>query len=410
MRIDYKLNDKFDLFIFIPVILLTMMGLMAIYSSTLNNPVVGNNFQKQFFWSIISLVVFFVVYFLPTNLFRLLSIPAYIMSLLLLMAVLVVGKEVSGSRSWLSFGGGVGFQPAEFAKIGVIMMLAYWISDIKGDINNLKDVGIALLIGIFPVLLILAENETGIAIVFCFILLGVLFWSGLSTFSLFVVLSPGVIVFASIFGTIWFVAVLVLVIAGLIYFRRDIFVSGAIFVMNLASGFFFEYGFKLLKPHQQKRIQTFIDPEADPLGAGYNVFQAKVAIGSGGFMGKGYLQGNQTKFGFIPEQWTDFIYCVIGEEFGFIGSVFMIILFIVIMYRLLNIGSLAKDNYSSLLIIGIMMTLLIHFIINVGMNVGIIPVIGLPLPFVSYGGSSLLMNMILIGLAMNIYRNRKIQT
>ncbi|MFA8343133.1 MAG: rod shape-determining protein RodA, partial [Rhodothermaceae bacterium] len=191
--------------------------------------------------------------------------------------------------------------------------------------------------------------------------------------------------------------------------RKDLFISASIFVMNLAAGFFFDFGFKLLRPHQQKRILTFLDPNADPMGSGYNIIQAKVAIGSGGFLGKGFMEGPQTQNKFIPEQWTDFIYCVIGEEFGFVGSVLVVVLFMILFFRILDITSLAKDNYSSLILIGILTLLFTHFAINVGMNVGVAPVIGIPLPFFSYGGSSLVINMVLIGIVLNIYRNRKIK-
>ncbi|MCL5028449.1 MAG: rod shape-determining protein RodA, partial [Bacteroidetes bacterium] len=152
---------------------------------------------------------------------------------------------------------------------------------------------------------------------------------------------------------------------------------------------------------------SFINPSADPLGAGYNAIQAKVAIGSGGFLGKGFLAGSQTQLQFIPEQWTDFIYCVIGEEFGFIGTMITLGLFLYLFIRILRLASSAKDEFLSLTLIGILAIYFIHFIINVGMVVGIMPVIGLPLPFVSYGGSSLLLNMIMLGIAANVYRTRK---
>jgi len=148
----------------------------------------------------------------------------------------------------------------------------------------------------------------------------------------------------------------------------------------------------------------------DPLGSGYNALQAKLAIGSGGFTGKGFLQGNQTQLRFIPEQWTDFIYCVIGEEFGFIGSILVLVLFLVLFIRLLNISGMAKDRFSVLVIVGILSLMFSHFAINIGMNVGVTPVVGLPLPFLSYGGSSLVVNMIMIGIVLNIYRNRKLHT
>ena len=177
--------------------------------------------------------------------------------------------------------------------------------------------------------------------------------------------------------------------------------------LNIGAGFFADYVYKALSPHQQRRIQSFIDPSADPLGAGYNAIQARVAIGSGGLFGKGFLHGNQTQLQFIPEQWTDFIYCVIGEEFGFIGAVVVMFLFLIIFLRILRIASLSKDEFLSLTVMGILAVFVIHFAINIGMTIGIMPVIGIPLPFVSYGGSSLLVNMFMLGIVGNIYRTRK---
>lgn len=407
MKIEYKLNDKFDLVIFIPVLLLIVIGLFAIYSSTANHPTASGNFQKQLFFAVLSLVVFFIVYSLPQQTFKKFTIPAYIFSVFLLLLVLIMGKTVYGSKSWLSFGF-IGFQPSEFAKIGTILALSYWLTYNDRDINNIKDIGIALIIGFLPVVLILLEPDTGTAIVFAFITLFLIYWSGISLFGLFVVLSPGVVTFASLLGTVPFVLSLVGVIIALILFRKDIFNSTIVFVINLGASFFFDYAYKLLKPHQQKRIAAFLDPAADPLGSGYNALQAKLAIGSGGLFGKGFMQGNQTQLRFIPEQWTDFIYCVIGEEFGFIGSVIVLSLFLIIFLRLLKLSSLAKDKFGVLTIIGFLCLLISHFVINIGMNLGLTPVIGLPLPFLSYGGSSLLTNMILLGIVLNIYRNRKL--
>jgi rod shape determining protein RodA len=197
------------------------------------------------------------------------------------------------------------------------------------------------------------------------------------------------------------------VIILLFLFRKDLFFSGSIFALNLAAGFFTDYHYRALSPHQQRRIQSFLNPNADPLGAGYNTIQAKVAIGSGGFWGKGFLHGNQTQLQYIPEQWTDFIYCVIGEEFGFIGSIIVLILFLYLFMRILKIASLTKDEFLSLVIVGILTVYIVHFLVNIGMVVGILPVIGIPLPFVSYGGSSLLVNMFMLGIIANVYRNRK---
>ncbi len=405
-RINYNLQDKFDFGIFLPAIMLIGIGLIAIFSSTLNHPTASGNFQKQFFWVIVSLIAFFIIYFLPHRTFSLIAVPSYILSILLLIAVEFVGKKVYGAQSWLSIGP-FGFQPSEFAKISTVLFLAYWLSRSNRDMNKVKDVGLALLIGFVPIMLILMEPDLGTAIVFIFITLILIYWSGISLFGLFIVLSPGFVTFASLFGLTYFIAALVLILFLLYTFKQNLFTSATVFVMNLAAGFLFDYAFRILKPHQQKRIESFLDPGADPLGAGYNAMQAKVAIGSGGFWGKGLLEGNQTQLRFIPEQWTDFIYCVIGEEFGFIGSMFVIILFLIIFMRLLKLTSLIKDGFSNLVLVGILTIFFIHFSINIGMNVGITPVIGLPLPLLSYGGSSLLANMILLGIASNLYRNRK---
>lgn len=409
MQINYKLQDKFDLSIFLPFVVLTILGLIAVYSSTVNHPTAGGNFQKQLYSAIVSLIAFFIVFSLPQQLFKMLAIPSYLISILLLLLVLFAGKTVYGSKSWISFGP-IGFQPSEFAKLGTILCLSHWLTYKNRDINNIKDIGAALVIGFLPVILILLEPDTGTAIVFVIITLSLIYWSGISLFGLFVVISPGIVVIASLFGTLTFILSLIMVVIALFLFKRDLFNSITVFVINLGASFFFDYAFRILKPHQQKRIESFLDPSMDPLGSGYNALQAKLAIGSGGFAGKGFLQGNQTQLRFIPQQWTDFIYCVIGEEFGFLGSVLVLALFLIIFIRLINISNLAKDRFSVLIVVGILSLMFSHFAINIGMNIGITPVVGLPLPFLSYGGSSLLINMIMMGIVLNIYRNRKMHT
>ena len=406
MKIGEKLQDKFDLVIFFSVVILLGIGLVAIYSATYNHPTAKGNINKQLFFAIVSIVLLFVLYFLPARTFRVVALPSYIITIFLLVVVLFLGKTVYGAKSWMNIGA-FGFQPSEFAKIGLIFFLSHWLTDTKRDINNLKELFYTVVISLFPIFLILLEPDMGTAIVYGGISLAMIFWSGINLFGLFVVLSPGVILFASLFGTIPFIVALLLIIVALLFFKQNLFVSASVFVMNLSAGFIFEFILKILKPHQVKRILSFVDPTADPLGSGYNALQAKVAMGSGGLFGKGFLEGNQTQLRFIPEQWTDFIYCVIGEEFGFIGSIFLIALFLILFLRLLNLTSLAGDRFGRLTIVGILTLFFIHFTINIGMNLGITPVIGLPLPFVSYGGSSLLTNMFLVGVVLNIYKNRK---
>ena len=406
MRIDYKLQDKFDFGIFIPLVLLFCFGLAAIYSSTLNNPLASGNFEKQIIFGIIAIIVFFITYSLPTNTFKTIAIPTYLFSLLLLIAVVLLGRKIAGQKSWLILGP-LGFQPSEFAKIGMIFGVSYFLSRRNTNIESFKDILYTLGIGLFPVLLILLEPDMGTSLVFFGTLLVLIYWKGISLFGLFVVLSPAIVAIASIFGFTYFIVVLGLVAVVLFLFKKDIFFSGSIFAINLGAGFFADYVFKALSQHQQNRIHSFVNPYADPLGTGYNSIQAKVAIGSGGLLGKGFLNGHQTQLQFIPEQWTDFIYCVIGEEFGFIGSVFTLILFLILFLRIFRIASSTKDEFLSLTLIGILAIYFIHLFINIGMTVGVMPVIGIPLPFVSYGGSSLLVNMFMLGVVANVYRTRK---
>ncbi len=406
MRIDYKLEDKFDLGIVIPVFILFLIGLAAIYSSTLNNPHASGNFEKQIIWGIGSFILFFIIYSIPTNTFKTVAVPTYLFSIVLLVVVLVMGKRISGAKSWLGLEG-LGFQPSELAKLGTILMLAAFLSRKQTDIDSFKDIIITLLIGLLPVGLIMLEPDLGTSFVFLGLILAMMFWKGISLFGLFVVLSPALVAISSLFGTYYFVGALIVVFISLVLFKKDIFFSGSIFALNLGAGFFTKYVFKLLSIHQQTRIRSFINPSADPLGAGYNAIQAKVAIGSGGFWGKGFLAGSQTQLQFIPEQWTDFIYCVIGEEFGFIGTIITLALFLYLFKRILNLAATAKDEFLSLTLIGILSVYFIHLLINIGMVVGIMPVIGIPLPFVSYGGSSLVANFLMLGIAVNIYRTRK---
>jgi rod shape determining protein RodA len=406
LRIDYNIKDKFDFGLFLPALILFGFGLLAIYSSTVNNTFAQENFQRQVVWGVVAFIVFFITYSLPTNIFKSLAAPSYLVSLFLLMAVLVIGRQISGSKSWLVLGS-FGFQPSELAKISTIMAISAYLSRNNSNIDSFKDIFITLAIGFTPVLLILMEPDMGTSIVFMGMILMMFFWKGISSFSLFVVLSPAFIAVAAIFGTLYFILALLLVIILLITFKRDLFFSASIFAIGLSSGFFADFVYHALSPHQQRRIQSFLDPNADPLGAGYNTIQAKVAIGSGGLTGKGFLAGNQTQLQFIPEQWTDFAFCVIGEEFGFIGSIIVISIFLIFFLRILKLTYNTKDEFLSLTSIGILSVFLIHFIINMGMVVGILPVIGIPLPFISYGGSSLLVNMFMLGILANLYRTRK---
>ena len=405
-KVNYRFQDKFDVPTFAIVTFLTCIGFLAIYSSTRNTVLEHGNFLKQIISWAIAVLVFIGVCSIPVRFFRTIAAPAYAVALSLLVLVLVIGRAVGGQKCWI-FLGSFSFQPSEVAKFATVLALALFLSRPQTDLEKIKDIVIAIAIGLLPVGLIMLEPDLGSSLIFFGVILVMLFWKGISLFGLFFVLAPVVCAIASLFGTIFFVGALVVVLVVLIFFKKDIFLSGSILGLNLASGFFVEYVFNILSPHQQTRILSFVDPTADPLGSGYNSMQAKIAIGSGGLFGKGFLAGNQTQLHFIPEQWTDFIFCVIGEEFGFIGSLLVIVLFAILFSRLLKIASVAKDDFLGLVVIGVMTIYFIHFVVNVGMAIGIMPVIGLPLPFISYGGSALLTNMIMLGTVLNIYRSRK---
>ncbi len=409
MKGPHKISDKFDFTIFFATIFLITIGLLGIFSATNNNPTAHGAFQKQLLMALVAFVIFFLAYFLPPRIYKSLATPSYILSIIILIAVLMMGRTVYGAKSWINLGP-IGFQPSEFAKIGFIFMLSYLLTGERRNPNNIKDFLVLMFYSLIPIVLILIEPDMGTVIVYLFILIAMLFWSGIDLFYVFVTLSPVVVLFASFFGIAAFLLAMFIVFVLLLYFKRNIFINISIVIMNMAGAYLFDYAFQFLKPHQQKRIETFINPTSDPLGAGYNILQAQLAIGSGGLWGKGFLKGNQTQLSFIPKQWTDFIFSVAGEEFGFVGSVLIVMLFIIVFIRLLNIAGQINDKFESLVVIGVLTLLLTHFTINIGMNLGVAPVVGIPLPFLSYGGSSLIINMFLLGVALNFYKNRREHT
>jgi len=406
MRAQYDARDKFDFILFTAVSLIVIVGLAAIYSATQNSVDEQNSFYKQIIFWFISLVAFSFAYSIPLQTIRTYTIPLYASTIFLLIVVLFLGRVSGGARSWIPIGP-FSLQPSEFAKVTTIIALSSYLSKPTTDIDSFKDLGYTLAIGMGPVFLIMLEPDLGSSLVFISLMLFLIFWKGISIFGLFVVLSPGITAVASLFGTPYMIGVLFLIAVFLVLSRKDIFFSGSIFAINLSSAFFVDELYHILKPHQQRRIMSFIDPGADPLGSGYNSLQAIIAVGSGGLFGQGFLAGNQTQLQFIPKQWTDFIFCVIGEELGFIGSIIVIALYAIVFARLMRIARISKDEFSSMLVMGIMIVFFTHFLTNIGMVLGLLPVVGIPLPFLSYGGSSLLSNMTMLGIVMNVYKNLK---
>ena len=398
--------ERIDLLLLIVTIAVIISGLLAIFSATYTSGT--DYFSKQLSFSIVGIVLMIVISFIPPRIIAKSSYIIYIISLILLALVLVFGKKISGSKSWFSMGG-FGIQPSEFAKIATILALSNFLSQSEDGFRNVNRPVIfmkACAIVLLPVALIMKQPDMGTSLVFLSLILPVLFWVGLSPYVLFIIITPVIVVLGAFFGMNYFIAALVIIAIILLLFKRNVFVALCVVVLNLAIGFSFDSLYHKLQPYQQNRIMAVFDPSTDPLGSGYNVIQSKVAIGSGGLFGKGFLQGTQTQLKFIPEQWTDFIYCMIGEEFGFVGSVFIILLYMIIIFQLVNNAYMTKNRFLSVACIGFGSIILFHLVINVGMTIGIMPVIGIPLPMMSYGLSSLLSFLVMMGIGMSAYRYR----
>jgi rod shape determining protein RodA len=384
---------------------LTCIGVISIYSAVYDAHV-SDVASKQLLFGGIGLIAMLVVMFLPFKLLQFISYPSYFLSVLLLVSVLILGKTVSGSTSWFILGT-FRLQPSEFTKITTALALATYLSRTDVNLQRFNNLAMAAGIVLLPIALIMLQPDTGTAMIYAGMFFPVLYWGGATKFTLLSVVAPIAAAVAALFGiTPFFITVLAMGV--LIYLTKENRILAAVvFSAMVLVGISVQFIYEGLKPYQQKRIATFLDPNADPLGAGYNVLQSKVAIGSVGFLGKGYLHGTQTQLNFIPEQWTDFIFCVVGEEFGFIGAAIVLGLFFTLIIRGIGLASSVKNKYGSTLAIAITSIFAVHVFMNVGMSVGILPVVGVPLPFLSYGGSALLTNMAMIGILLNLYSNRK---
>ncbi len=399
-------KEYFDRTIFFSVLSLAGIGLLSIYSATFD-AYEGRDFFRQLMWVGVGFVSMMTMMLLPLRWLQRNAFRIFFSSLTLLLLVLVAGKRVYGSQSWLGFGG-LGIQPSEFVKISTMLALASFLSQSDVKATDLKDLVKTSAIVALPIGLIMLQPDFGTAMTFLAMYIPVLYWAGASKFLIIIIIAPAFVAAASVFGTTPFLIVLILLGIGL-YMLRDenSFFAILVFGVNVVIGFMVQIVYGKLPLYQQKRITTFLDPNNDPLGAGYNVIQAKVAIGSGGLLGKGFMRGTQTQLSFIPKQWTDFIFCVPGEEFGLLGGIIVLGLFAGLLFHGVRLASIAKNKFGSLLAIGFTSLFAFHVFVNIGMSVGLMPVIGIPLPFLSYGGSSLVSYMMVAGLMMNVYANRK---
>lgn len=402
---DNKLIRSVDVGLMIVTALLVVCGLFAVYSATQSSESaqIQLKFSRQLIWVVLGMAVFMATVMTPVRFFYEHASKIYGLTILLLILVLLL-EHGSGARRWLSLGP-AWLQPAEFAKIGTALMLAAYLSKEHRNLSDFRDVAITFLLVLVPFFLILRQPDLGSAMVFFVIILPMLHWAGLSPVTLFVLLAPVVSLLCSFNFYSFFIAMSAISI-GLFLFQRGVRFFIINFVINIAVAVSTPIAWNMLKAYQQKRVLAFLGMVSDPHGIGYQVIQSKVAIGSGGLFGKGFLQGTQTHLRFLPEQHTDFIFSVIGEEFGFVGVFIVLASFLFLIVRGFQIATHVKNKFSSLLVFGVTVILLFQIFVNVGMTVGLMPVTGLPLPFFSYGGSSLLSSSIMVGLILNASRKR----
>ncbi len=431
-----KYKFRFDFWLFISMFLVCIMGMLGIFSIIYQNPVAisSNILVKQgLAFSIgLMIIIFYLQFNYPT--LKKYALGFYVTSLFLLVLVLLFGSKVRGVRSWFVLGV-FSFQPSELAKLAFIVFLAKYIETMR-TWKSWHDLCWPVLLLMFPVGLILLQPDFGSTLVFFPILLVMLYVGGCRLKYIVAMIGFGTLIsfltMARIYAELKSTAVdnyLIRVIANpnymlvflaglflllaLIYFLakklkyelkfKQMMAGFSVVMAGILTSYLFEL---LLKTYQKKRLVVFLDPYLDPLGAGYNIIQSKIAVGSGGWLGKGLLYSTQSRLGFLPEQHTDFIFSVIAETFGFAGGSLLLILLFIIIWRGIIISNQARDEFGALVAIGIVTMFAFHSFLNIGMTLGIMPITGVPLPLVSYGGSSLVMNMFAIGILLNIRMKR----
>lgn len=353
----------------------------------------GTSAGRQFIWICTSVVIALVIFLFDYKFFDSFAFIIYGVLMAMLLFLLIGGKEVAGSKSWLGYGS-FGIQPSEFAKFATAFALAKYLDYTGRSLKSTKTILISFGIILLPMSLTVLQGDTGTAMVFAALTIA-MFREGLPPTLLVLGFSILLIFILTLLvnQTVLLVAIAVIALLALgLNARKPMrlawIVIGTILVVGAVKSVDFVLN-DVLKPHQQKRVLSLVNPNIDPLGIGWNVTQSKIAIGSGGFTGKGYLDGTQTKFDFVPAQSTDFIFCTIGEEQGWIGSVILLGLFTTLLLRLITLAERQKSTFSRIFGYGVVSIIFFHFAVNIAMTIGLFPVIGIPLPFFSYGGSSL---------------------
>ncbi len=408
---------QFDWITVLIYFILVILGWINIYAANYDEDIAGSIFSisqnsgKQLLWIGTSVLIIVAILIIDFRFYD--SLAAYIIygiTILLLLIVLFVGREVGGAQSWFEIGS-FRLQPSEFAKFATLLAFAKYLGGSLKDLKKWKDLIICLLIIGTPPLLILLQPDAGSAMVFSVLIL-VMYREGLSPVPLYLAFASVILLIITLLGYRFLLIGasigIGLLLIGL-YIKSPkkvvlVIVSSVMIIFYVQSVEFIMQ--EVLKPHQQKRVTSLINPNSDPMGAGWNVTQSKIAIGSGGFSGKGFLNGTQTKFDFVPAQTTDFIFCTIGEEYGWIGSMVLIGLFTIMFFRLIILAERQKSKFARIYGYGVTLILFFHFAINIAMTIGLFPVIGIPLPFISYGGSSLWSFTILLFIFLKLDAHR----
>lgn len=394
---------------------LVAIGLLTVYSATSVPGAHEGLWIKQFLWFGAALVAAWIVASIHYRFYDSFSWPMYLVSLVLLVLVFLIGVERLGAKRWIAIGG-FQFQPSEIAKVATAFVLARYFDNPRLDLSRIRWWLPPILIAIVPFVLVAKEPDLGTASSFPAMLIAMFFWAGLPFRNLLIGLSPVITVAVFVLAQgnpshalAIMASVLIPLFLGVLLFLRpkSLLFFFVMVVVNIGVLFVMPKVYDNMHDYQKKRVETFLNPEADKSGSGYQVFQSKIAIGSGGLVGKGYLQGSQKALSFLPMRHTDFIYSVVGEEFGLLGALTVILLYGIVILRGYRLAVIARDGFAGLMAVGITTALFFHIMVNMLMTVGWAPVTGVPLPFLSYGGTALIVNCVQIGLLQNVALRRR---
>jgi rod shape determining protein RodA len=403
-----------DPVLFALVVGLSLFGVAMVYSAGILDveyTIVAGLWRSQLLWFVLGMLAVPFAMRIPPAWLQAAALPLYSGAVVLLALTLVIGTGVGTSEGvprWIVVGP-VRIHTAELAKIPVILMLARVLADWREPPRDLTPLWKPIAVVVPPMLLVLGQPDLGTVIVFACILLGALFWAGTPLRLLVYLVSPAASLLLAFHAALWSAAFLALLLA-LALTRTRVRDAALVFAVNAAAGMAALPFWDRLADYQKNRLLVFLDPQIDPLGAGYNLIQSRVAVGAGGLTGQGFLGGSQKRLAFLPEQHTDFIFAVIGEEWGFLGVAAVLLSFGLIFWRLLRIAHRTRDPFASLLPFGLFSAWGVHVLVNTGMTIGIMPITGIPLPFLSYGGSFLFINLVGMGLVQRVAADRRGET